>query len=263
MDTIFYSEAIYNQQEEELVKRLLNTSAIALLLFLQSFSVQAFKLDIVTAEFSPYIFEENGQITGIHVDIITEACKELGIEPSFHMLPFKRAMLYMKRGEVDAIFSPIKTDERMKYMYYSSYPIEVEKTVFMALKDSGIKITEFDDLKGKSVGVIGGYSYSQEFDDYEWLYKEAVINEKLLMKKLSAGRTELVVGEEGNLLYTIKKYGLKNIVTVFTLKESPNYITFSKKALGEKGKVLAEQFGQILRRYKEEGIILKIRKKYL
>lgn len=244
------------------MKKLFATLTAAFLLFLQPCCVLADTLDFAVSEFTPYIFEENGQITGIHVDIVTEACRELGIEPHFLFLPWKRALAYMEEGEVDALLSPIKTEEREKFMDYSSEPIDVEKTVVIARKDSNIKMTTLDDLKGRSIGVIRGYSYSPEFDNYEGLKKEEVTDAIQLMKKLDAGRTDLVIGEEGNLKYIRKKYALGDIIIVFTLTETPNYIGFSKKALGEKGNVLAEKFGQLLRKFKDDGVILKIGNKY-
>ena len=244
------------------MKKLLAILTTAFWFFLQPLCVLADNLDFAVSEFTPYIFEENGKITGIHVDIVTEACKKLGIKPNFHFLPWKRALVYMEHGKVDALLSPVKTEERIKFMYYSSEPIDAEKTVFMARKDKNMKVAKLDDLKGISIGVIRGYSYSPEFDNYEGLKKEDVTNAIQLMKKLDAGRTDLVIGEEGNLKYIRKKYALGDIKTVFILTETPNYIGFSKKALGEKGNVLADKFGQVLHRFKENGVILKIRNKY-
>ena len=49
---------------------------------------------------------------------------------------------------------------------------------------------------------------------------------------------------------------------VYVLNEVPGYIAISKKAMGEKGKTLAEKFAETLRQMKKEGIIEKIKSKY-
>lgn len=246
-----------------LTNKLLTTLTAAFLFLLQPPCASADSLNFAVSEFAPYVFEQNGRITGMHIEIVIAACRALGIHPRFEAMPWKRALVYVEEGRVDALLSPVKTPKRLAFMFYSAEPLFIEKTVLFARQDKNIKVTRLDDLMGRSIGVIRGYAYSPEFDSHEGLIKEDVTDAKQLMMKLDSGLTDLVIGDEGNLKYIRKKYGLADIKIVFTVTETPDYIGFSKKALGQKGAELADRFGQVLRQMKENGVIPQIKDKYL
>lgn len=224
--------------------------------------VLAEKLVFVACAWEPYVIFENGKASGVDVDIIRELCKRLGFELEIQENPWKRALMYIKKGKADAIFSPRYTEERAEFMYYPSEPFHIEKTVIMARKGSGMKIAGLDDLKGKVVGVVRGYVYGPEFDNYQGFKgKDICNNDRQLVRIFANNRISLMAGsDEGSLKYLCRQAGVE-AETVYVLNKTPNYIGFSK-ALGEKGKILAEKFGQALRQLKEEGVVQKIENKY-
>ncbi len=220
------------------------------------------KLIFVTTEWAPYIFIENKEIIGSDADIIREICKRLGIEPEFEEVPWKRALKYVEEGKADAIFTPKYTKERAEFLYYPPEPLNMEKLVIAVLKGSSIKLNKIDDLKNQTVGVVRGYVYNPEFDNYQDIKKSSFDDDNQLLRVLANNRIPLAAfTDEGNLKFISKKSGIE-VETVYVLSETPSYVAFSKKALGEKGKELAEKFGQALRQLKEEGIFQKIRSKY-
>jgi len=221
------------------------------------------KLSVTTTEWSPYVIVENGKPTGIFIEIILEICKRLGIDPEFPILPWARCIKYMQDGTSDAILGPKKTDERLEFMYFPSEPLYMEKLVIIAKKESNIKADKLDDLNGKKIGVVRDYSYGSDFDKYQGINKIVCDHDEQLMKIFEAGRVETAVGDEGNLKFIAKKIGITvPLETVYVLTEAPNYIAFSKKAPGDKGKVLAEKFSDTLRQLREEGFIKKVESKY-
>ncbi|OQX19881.1 MAG: hypothetical protein BWK80_36320 [Desulfobacteraceae bacterium IS3] len=219
------------------------------------------KLVIVTSEWPPFAITENGQITGIHTEIVREFCKRNGIEADIRIVPWKRALEEVKEGTAAGIFSAKKTEERTQFLFYPSEILDVENVAIMALKGKGIKAAGLDDLKDKTFGVVRGYVYCAEFDNYTGLKKDESTDEEMLVKKLANQRTELAVGDEKALLFIGKKLGIQ-LETVLIVNEVPNYLAFSK-ALGEKGKALAEKFDQTIRQMRQEGVITKINDKYL
>jgi ABC-type amino acid transport substrate-binding protein len=165
----------------------------------------------------------------------------------------------MEEGEADAVFSVKQTEERSKFLYYSSEPIGFERSVILALKGSGIKVNSLDDLKGSMVGTVRGYAPGLILEDYPGIKVVECNNEAHLGKMLAKGRFSLAVGFEINIKYFSKLAGI-DVETIYVLEEGQSYIGFSKKAI--KDKSLPEKFGKILRTLKEGGVIRQIESKY-
>jgi len=147
-------------------KRLFAALTVLILLLLPIITLAGEKIVFSTSEWEPYIMLESGKISGFNVDIIHELCKRLGFEADIKVFPFKRALMSVKQGESDAIFSVRQNKERAEYLYYPSESINIERTVIIARKGSGIKINGLDDLKGKEIGIVGGYAYDPSFFVY-------------------------------------------------------------------------------------------------
>ena len=203
---------------------------------------------------------ENGQPSGLDIDIVRELCNRLGVEAEIGSTG-KRALKSMEKGEADAIFAPRNTKERAAFLYYPSEPLTIERPVILAPKGSGMKINSLDDLKGKVVGVVRGYAHDSNFDNEKGIEKVEGNDDAELVKIFSKGRVSLIAGaDEGSMKYLCKKAGFE-AETVYVLNETPTYIAFSK-AKGEKGKALTEKFSQALRQLRDEGFIKKIESKY-
>ncbi len=147
------------------MKKLFVTLLLVVVIGLPGYAL-AEKLVIATTEWPPYVFMENGKLTGIDVEIIQEVCKRNGIESDIQMVPWKRALKEVEEGRMDAIFAPIYTEERAKFLYYPTEPLNIEQNVFLSLKGSGVKAFKLDELKDKSVGLVRGYKFTPEFDNH-------------------------------------------------------------------------------------------------
>lgn len=236
--------------------------ALVMCFFTLPLSAWAEKLVIVSSEWEPYTFMENKQSAGIHPTIVSELCKRNGIEADIQIVPWKRALKMVEEGTAGAIFAIKKNEEREKILYFPSEKLDMERTVLVALNGSSIKVTQFDDLKGKNIGVVRGYSYDPKFDTYPGLKKIECGDDDEMMKVLGASRINVAAGaDEGVLKFIAKKRSL-NIETIYVLNELPSYLAFSQKALGEKGKDLAEKFSKTLQELNKEGFIEKVKSKY-
>lgn len=195
------------------------------------------------------------------VEIVAEMSKRLKIEPEILVLPFKRALKYAETGKGDAIFAIRHTEERAKFAIYPTESIMLERTIIVARKGSGIKITKVDDLKDKYVGVVRGYAYDPEFDKHPGIIKVVSNTDDNILRMLAFKRMDLAaIADEGNLRYISEKYNIEFEI-LYVLNEIPSYIAISKKAKGEKdGKILAEKFTKVLRQMRKEGVIDKILK---
>lgn len=212
----------------------------------------------------PLVYEENGKVIGTDVEVVKKFCDQNGIVPNFKAYPWKRALKYAQDGEACAVFSLFRTQDREQFLYYPSEPINSVKTVVIADKKKGFKISSIDDLKGKSLGVLAGYKYGPEFDDRTDLDKTVVNNKEQLLRLLANGKVDAILNSEAVFYFNCKQYGFDaNLFeTVHIIRENLIYVGFSKTALPEKGQTLAEKFDQFMKGLRESGELERIYQEY-
>ena len=235
---------------------------LSVVICLLPFNAFAEKMIFVTGGMSPpYIYDNNGKIVGMDVNVLNEFCKYNGIIPEFQAVPWKRALYSVKNGEAHGILSLFRTPERTRYLYYPSVPINSVRTVIIAQKARGIKINHLNDLRDMETGVIDGYKYSPEFDSLTGLQKTLCRTKKELITMLDMGRVDVVIDSERVFDFMCRKHGFnpEKFEMVHLITENPIYVAFSKKALGSEGAVLAAKLEAFLKELKEKNRLEKIR----
>lgn len=80
-------------------------SVLGLLLLLAC--SRTFGLSIGAEEaYAPYSYKENGQLTGIYTDIIRSALQQMGDPSQPQPLPWKRGLIALENGKIDALYPP-------------------------------------------------------------------------------------------------------------------------------------------------------------
>ncbi len=84
------------------------------LLFLTVVSTAAWggRITVLTYEWAPFNFEEEGQIKGIAADVTREALRRAGVEGEIQMCPWARAYRWTKEDENVMLFTIARTAER-------------------------------------------------------------------------------------------------------------------------------------------------------
>lgn len=242
------------------MQRILACAILALSLLAPAFAMSE-TVSFVTTEFPPYIIKQGDQLSGFEVEFVREACRKLGIEVEFTLVPWNRALEYIKMGQVDGILMPVFRPDRAEYIYFTEEPVARERISIMALHGSGIKAKSLADMKDELVGAILGYSYGKEFDESGVLRKDFSATNELLLRKLNLGRYRLVVSDEYVINYVAKKAGQEQLETVLNLQDNPQFLGFSK-AIGTRGKDLQKRFSQAIHEMQQDGTLEKIKKKY-
>lgn len=246
------------------MRKVLSATFVSCVLLFLPLNVSAEKMVFgMVDDFPPYQYTEAEKPCGADADIVSEVCIRLGIEPEFQVMPWKRVLKNAEDGDISAVLALLFKEERTKVLYYTKEPIHINRDSVIALKGSGMKISGLDDLKGKKVGVMSGYSYGPDFDNYKELNKILCDDHKSLIRILDAGRIDAAVAAETPFMFNSKKMGFKDrFETVYVISENPAYTGFSQKSCGENGKIMAEKFSEVLRQLKAEGMIEKIMEKY-
>ncbi len=213
-------------------------------------------LTFVMESYEPYEYTEAGAFKGIDVDAIRLVCERAGCEPNFVDVPWNRAMSMVKNGEADAIFSLFRTEEREAFLVFPDEHLSLEKNVIVTAKGSGVTVNSLEDLKGKTVGVVDGYAYGDDFDNSDIFTKDAATDNDSVLKKQANGRTDAAVINELVLETVTPSLGLTDAFEIqnYVVSEGKMYAGFSK-AKGEHSAKWAKTFGEHLKALRAEGKI--------
>ncbi|WP_254774396.1 ABC transporter substrate-binding protein [Marinobacter sp. AC-23] len=117
------------------------------------------KLRIAYTEFPPAEYQnEQGEPAGFFTELTRKVAEEAGYEAEFIYLPVSRVYLYLKSGDID-LFPGLSEVPALKSEVLESW-VNVYPTRLDAWHlESSEPLTHFNQLEGKTVIVIGGYTY--------------------------------------------------------------------------------------------------------
>ena len=236
---------------------------IIMLLLISMLSLVGLKL--LTEQYPPYNFEQNGQLKGISIDIMDEMLKKVNIGLSrndIELWNWTRAYQTTEKAKDHALFAMTYTDERAPLFKWVG-PFSPTKQVLMAKKSKGIKINSPNDINKYKVGVIRddvGHQLLKKIGVQDSSYDFAD-NSKTNAKKLAGGRVDLVAYEGAVMSWEMKEAGINinDYEEVYTLKEGQLYFAFNK----DTSDTTIKKFQKALDELKKEGKVESIIKKYL
>ncbi|MBI9098843.1 MAG: ABC transporter substrate-binding protein [Spirochaetaceae bacterium] len=111
---------------------------------------------IMTEDWKPYQYEEDGQLKGIAVDLLVLIFKELGSlqgRDDIQMVPWARGYYTAQTIENTILFSTTRTPERENLFKWVG-PIFQETTYLIGKKSRNIEIVQADQLLEYTIGTI-------------------------------------------------------------------------------------------------------------
>ena len=76
---------------------------------------QAERLRLVSDDWAPYVYQQNGQPRGIDYEVTTQVFKRLGVEVEWQFLPWKRCLAMIEQGLADGIVDIFQIDARRPF----------------------------------------------------------------------------------------------------------------------------------------------------
>ncbi|TNE72876.1 transporter substrate-binding domain-containing protein [bacterium] len=226
----------------------------------------------------PFEYVENGEQTGINIQLIDTIFKRLNIPYEIHFgTENERSLDLIKAGKLDAILSISYKQDRLDYLWYPEGFENEDKPqnfmwaseyVFFSLKDraslyKNLSLKEVKE-KGLKVGVIDGVSYSPEF----WNAGLTVVkgsSDEDNYHKLINGEIDLYITDKTIGRFTIKSMGYEDRVSYLPHRiiSKPYTIAFNKKSTYPNLQSIEKQFFIELELAKKSGLARKIFLKYL
>ena len=191
-------------------------------------------MSFAVSAFPPWTIIQEEKISGIDVDIVKLVGNKLNIKIEFYPCPWARCLNLLEQGEIDLASNLFKTPEREGYLSYFSEPyIKGTYRLFYLNKSTGVKITQFEDLIGKTVGQIAGMQYFPRFDTNQSINKLKVATRTQLIGMLLKHRIDAFIGQEDVMDHQLNVLNYETQITKSLYRQfvsEPGYFAFSKKS---------------------------------
>lgn len=158
---------------------------------------------IAAADSYPPYADPTHPAQGICLQIVRAAYASQGYEVEMHFVPWARAVNGVKSGEYDILPNAWWTQERATFLLYSE-PYVTSEIKFIKRLGDPFEFHGLESLTGKSVGIVKGYGYGDEFLKATNFARPEVAKTVQNVKKLVLGRIDLTLEDEVVARWIIK-----------------------------------------------------------
>jgi polar amino acid transport system substrate-binding protein len=210
---------------------------------------------------APFMFGENGQAKGLYPTLIEAAFARMSIPIKAIAEPWARVLKEVDDGKAGV--GGLYRNAAREAKYDFSKPIFEEVLAVYVPAGKTFPFKSVDDLGGKTIGIIRGWSYGDAFDKAKTDGKfkvEEVDSDAINMRKLENGRIDALVAIPQSADAIVKSQNLAGKVAMLPqpLATNPTYLAFGKTA--NKVGVLSK-FDETLAAMKADGSYEAIVKK--
>ncbi|WP_026621992.1 polar amino acid transport system substrate-binding protein [Ensifer sp. WSM1721] len=117
---------------------------------------------LTTVDFPPFNFiDQSGKLSGFHVDLAREICRELEIEPKCQIqaVTYAELMPALDEGQGDAIAAGIAVTAELRQRFAFSRPFMPLPARFVVNTKAAGTVASPADLEKKPVGVVSGTTH--------------------------------------------------------------------------------------------------------
>lgn len=256
-------------------------SFIILLLTLLPIISHAAQITLVmrSGNYMPYqYYPDNQEPTGLYIDLVMEAAKQLEITIKLKRYPWKRCQRLVSNGDVDGIIGLFKTQERLQNLYFVEEVLAYEETAFFTLKQNNIKYDgDIKTLYPFVIGLTQGSSFGQTWEKHSNNFKRLEYSPSFdsMIKKLLTQRIPLVVCDKMTFEYFSKKNNM--VISISGERKEPldriialhpsiglnaGFIAFTKAKDSNRNKNMADDFAKAIRTIKQSDLFIELLDKY-
>jgi polar amino acid transport system substrate-binding protein len=245
------------------MKKLLSGIAVigALFIALSISNVIAGTFTILTEDYAPFNYTQEGELTGLSTEVMYEILERVKHPRNIKVMPWSEAYQQTMQNSGCVLYSMVRTKERENNFKWVG-PVAPDRLVLYVKKGSTLKISSLDDAR--KVNKIGTYkdSVAEQFLKQKGFKNiVSVIDDKENISKLLTGKIDLWIAGELQGIHQVKacKSDPADLQKVFTVKDTQLYIAFNKATPDEE----INKWQKALDELKATGIYQKIVSKYL
>lgn len=222
-------------------------------------------LKVVTEEYPPYNYTENGRLTGLSTEIVQAALAAAQLQGQFQSLPWARAYDIAQNSENVLIYTIVRTPHREALFKWVA-PLAPMRRYLFSWAQRPITLHHLDDAQHYQIGTVN------EDAGEQFLIAQGFIKGRNLQssaqyafnyEKLKLGRIDLWIMEERVAHYLARQAGDDPLLVLkksYSLpqQEGEYYMAFGKQTPD----ALVERVRQGLALIKQNGVLDAIQKKW-
>lgn len=143
----------------------------------------------------------NQDKTGSLVDMLEKVNEYSGIEFNLTLMPTKRVQKAFAQGNLFGYFPELEENREGQSCRSANI---MQKKIIVITRNDAPEIKKVSQLEGLRVGAVAGYSYGNEIVKNENIKIQYVKNDDINVKKLLAGRLDVIVGDAHSTVNAIK-----------------------------------------------------------
>ncbi|MGC0268736.1 amino acid ABC transporter substrate-binding protein/permease [Glutamicibacter soli] len=164
--------------------------------------------------FAPFEFRQNGELTGIDMDILHAIAEDEGFQVEVRSLGFSAALAALSANQVDGVIAGMSITDERKQIYDFSEPY-FESGVQMAVAKDDEAIKGYENLKGKTVVAktgSEGETYAKSIAEQYGFTVKSLDQSATMYESVKAGSAVAVFDDYPVLAYGIAQgNGLKTV----------------------------------------------------
>lgn len=186
-------------------------------------------------DYPPWNWQQAGRIVGSCAEMASAAFAHAGISLSLAYIgPWPRCQAMVAEGRVDINICAFRNPAREAYAHFIPVPLGNNQIAAFVRRDAVFVLRQWEDLRGKRVGLVNGVSMGADFDDF--LARHTRIDQAndfaTALRKLALGRVDVVPfgREAGRLEVARLGLGTQLLDLPYPLVEGQLYISVSRRA---------------------------------
>lgn len=217
------------------------------------------RLEVVSDIWPPFVTGDR-QKPGIDVETMQRVFERMGLNVSFNIVPWKRALLMVEQGKADALLDAFRTPDRLKFFLFPEEPMHRTETALFCLRCNTDKPVDHALFYGRILVINRGYRYSRFGNDTN-IRRIAVNDFEQGFKMLAGSRADFYLVNRYVGLYTLSQLNIDNVKVFAEPIEdpSPAYLAFHKS---DELYAIHRRFSRELKRFKQTDDYLRILRRY-
>lgn len=213
-------------------------------------------------DWAPYNYNINNKAYGYSIDYIKLVASKVGLKLKFvNNKTWFQFLNMIKNGQLDVMLNIAKTEDRDKYLIFTSPYIKAIDTVFVNKKDKN-RYKTLEDLNGKKIAVVNGF-YEEELIRKYYPKINLVTSDSSLdaVKAVIFGKADATINNLGVVEYITNKLNIPTIVPAF--EANKNIFSLDLRlATHKKNRILRDILNKA-QKLLTENEILNMQKKWL
>ncbi|WP_418964092.1 basic amino acid ABC transporter substrate-binding protein [Cetobacterium sp.] len=239
------------------MKKILKSLVLFLMLVVSSLTFAKEKLYVGTnAEFPPFEYLDKGDIVGFDIDLVKAIGNKLGMDVVIKDMSFDGLIPALETNKVDIVIAGMTATDERKIAVNFSNPYYTANQVII-LKDDNKDIKTFDDLNGKLVGVMLGFTGDVVVSEMKNVESKKYNASFAAIMELQNNKIDAVVLDSETALNYLKNN--KGLKLADTSGEPEEYAI----AISKKNTELLNKINTALDELKKDGTYESLLKKYM